>query len=67
MNDCCNWIYIDYLINALCAMEAQEKGGVLGLQLDERGMVAECSVGSVGFLGTDGVLRSPKVFNTVLH
>lgn len=51
----------NYLINALAGMEAKERGGHLGLQLDGNGHIAETSVGSVGFVGRDGVLRTPKL------
>ena len=51
----------NYLINALAAMEGQEKGGTLGLQCDEAGNVAECSIGSVAFVFKDGILRTPKL------
>ena len=51
----------NYLVNALACMEAQERGGTLGLQLDGNGHVAETSVGSVGFVGADAVLRTPKL------
>jgi len=52
----------NYMINALCAMEAQEKTGdpgSLGLQVDDRGYLAEFSIASVAVIGSDGVLRSP--------
>lgn len=51
----------NYLVNALAAMEAAANGGTLGLQLDSDGNVAECSIGSVGFLGPDGILRTPPM------
>ena len=51
----------NYIVNALAAMEAQERGGTLGLQLDPHGNIAETSVGSVGFVGPDLVLRTPKL------
>ena len=51
----------NYLINALSAMEAKEKGGSLGLQCDEAGNIAECSIGSVGFVFKDGTLKTPKL------
>jgi 4-amino-4-deoxychorismate lyase len=51
----------NYLINALAAMEGQEKGGTLGLQCDANGNIAECSIGSVAFVFKDGVLRTPKI------
>lgn len=35
----------NYMINALVAMEAKEKGGSLGLQLDSKGNAAETSIG----------------------
>jgi branched-subunit amino acid aminotransferase/4-amino-4-deoxychorismate lyase len=54
----------NYLINVLCAMEAVDKAGegsnALGLQMDENGNLAEFSIGCVGLVGPDGVLRSPK-------
>jgi len=51
----------NYLLNALAAMEGQEKGGTLGLQCDDNGNIAECSIGSIGFVFADGVLRTPKL------
>jgi branched-subunit amino acid aminotransferase/4-amino-4-deoxychorismate lyase len=51
----------NYLVNALAAMEGLDKGGTLGMQCDEDGNVAECSIGSVGVVFEDGVLRTPKL------
>ena len=48
------------MINCLAAMEAKDKGGSLGLQLDSAGNAAETSIGSIGFVGKDNILRTPK-------
>lgn len=50
----------NYMINCLAAMEARDNGGSLGLQLDSEGNAAETSIGSIGFVGKDHVLRTPK-------
>lgn len=50
----------NYMINCLAAMEAKDKGGSLGLQLDSEGNAAETSIGSIGFVGKDHILRTPK-------
>jgi len=51
----------NYLVNALTAMEAQDGGGHLGIQLDARGFLAEASIGSVAIVTADGVVRTPKL------
>ncbi|KAH9257328.1 hypothetical protein BASA81_004485 [Batrachochytrium salamandrivorans] len=53
----------NYLVNALAAMEAVERGGTLGLQCDSQGNVAECSIGSIGFVfrDEDEVVHTPKL------
>lgn len=53
----------NYLVNALAAMEAAERGGTLGLQCDAHGNVAECSIGSIAFVfrDEDEVVRTPKL------
>mmetsp|Transcript_13886 Transcript_13886/g.22669 ORF Transcript_13886/g.22669 Transcript_13886/m.22669 type:complete len:347 (+) Transcript_13886:120-1160(+) len=53
----------NYLVNALSAMEAQSKSGYpgsLGLQIDETGKVAEFGIASIGIVGDDEILRTPK-------
>ena len=49
----------NYLLNALQAMEAKERGGYLGLQLDEAGYVTDSSVGSVAIVSDEGELVTP--------
>lgn len=57
----------NYLVNALLAMEAEDKGGKLGIGFDEStGLVTESSIACVGFLGPDGVFRCPR-FETILE
>lgn len=52
----------NYLVNALAAMEATERGGTLGLQCDAEGNIAECSIGSVGFVfAGENFVRTPKL------
>ncbi len=50
----------NYLVNALCAMDAHDRGGHYGLQLDERGFLAEVAIGSVGFVLPNKRFVSPK-------
>jgi len=50
----------NYLINALTAMEAEDKGGTLGVQLDEGGFIVESSIASVAIVTPAGVLKSPS-------
>ena len=50
----------NYLVNAVCAMDAAERGGHYGLQLDERGNVAELAIGSVVVV-IDGWVYTPKL------
>jgi 4-amino-4-deoxychorismate lyase len=49
----------NYLINALTAMEAEDAGGALGIQLDADGCVVESSIASIAIVGADGVLKAP--------
>jgi 4-amino-4-deoxychorismate lyase len=52
----------NYLVNALACMEAKESGmGSLGLQLDERGFIAETSIGSLGFVFNNGIIKTPHL------
>ena len=51
----------NYLINALCAMEAEDRGGHLGIQFDENGNVGEFSIGSLAIVDSDNVLRTPTL------
>ncbi|KAJ1478138.1 aminotransferase [Baffinella frigidus] len=51
----------NYLLNALAAMQSEEKGGYLGIQLDAAGRVAEGAIGNVAIIDqgrTEG-LRVP--------
>jgi branched-chain amino acid aminotransferase len=49
----------NYLINALTAMEAEDAGGSLGVQLDADGCIVESSIASLAIVGADGVLKAP--------
>jgi len=55
----------NYMINALTAMEAQEGGGNLGIQVDNDGYLQEASISCVGIVEDDDVLRTPP-FETIL-
>eukprot|EP00743_Colponemidia_sp_Colp-15_P004467 GILK01004817.1.p1 GENE.GILK01004817.1~~GILK01004817.1.p1 ORF type:complete len:328 (+),score=51.38 GILK01004817.1:56-1039(+) len=56
---------VNYLMNALTAMESREKGGVYGVQVDPEGYVAEGSTCNVAFVDEDGILRTPP-FDAIL-
>lgn len=56
----------NYLLNALTAMEAQDKGGVLGVQVDADGFITEQAVGCIGIVDHDGILRTPP-FDKILR
>lgn len=56
----------NYLLNALTAMAAEDRGGSLGIGVDKDGFVTEQAVACVGFLGKDGVLRTPD-FGAILE
>ena len=49
----------NYLLNALVALEAEARGVDLGLQIDERGHVAESAVSLVAAVTADGWLVAP--------
>lgn len=40
----------NYMLNALTAMESEEKGGHYGIQKDENGFIQECSVANISFV-----------------
>lgn len=56
----------NYLLNALTAMAAEDQGGSLGIGVDEHGFITEQAVACVGFVGPDGVLRTPD-FGSILE
>jgi 4-amino-4-deoxychorismate lyase len=56
----------NYLINALCAMEAKEKGGHYGIQTDENGYITEGSVNNVCFILPNKYLVTPT-FHKILN
>lgn len=53
----------NYLLNALVAMEAQSKGGYLGLQMDSEGKVTEAATANIAIVDAKGYLRTPKFHN----
>mmetsp|Transcript_45098 Transcript_45098/g.72517 ORF Transcript_45098/g.72517 Transcript_45098/m.72517 type:complete len:207 (+) Transcript_45098:159-779(+) len=53
----------NYMINALTAMEAEEKGGNLGFQVDAEGYLQEASISCVGIVEEDGCMRTPPFDN----
>eukprot|EP00466_Bigelowiella_natans_P008756 jgi/Bigna1/77442/fgenesh1_pg.48_\ len=55
----------NYMINALTAMEAEEKGGNLGFQVDAEGYLQEASISCVGIVEEDGCMRTPP-FDSIL-
>ena len=56
----------NYLLNALCATESQEKGGRLGVQLDDQGYVTESCVANLAFVLPEQVLVTPP-FDKILN
>lgn len=56
----------NYLLNALTSMAAEDEGGVLGIGLDQDGVIMEQATACIGFLGNDGVFRCPK-FDYILE
>mmetsp|Transcript_65385 Transcript_65385/g.147509 ORF Transcript_65385/g.147509 Transcript_65385/m.147509 type:complete len:219 (+) Transcript_65385:187-843(+) len=56
----------NYLLNALMAMAAEDRGGNLGIGVDEDGFISEQAIACVAFLGPDGVLRAPP-FERILE
>jgi len=55
----------NYMINALTAMEAEDDGGYLGMQIDSDGYLQEASISCVAIVEEDNVLRTPK-FDMIL-
>ncbi|CAM9685715.1 unnamed protein product [Phaeothamnion confervicola] len=55
----------NYLLNALTAMEAQDRGGTLGIQADPDGFVTEGSIGNIAIVDENGVLRT-RPFDVIL-
>ncbi|CAN0378042.1 unnamed protein product, partial [Discosporangium mesarthrocarpum] len=55
----------NYLLNALVAMESEDKGGIQGILVDSEGNVAETAIGNVSVVDRDGVLRTPP-FDDIL-
>ncbi|CAM9472246.1 unnamed protein product [Pylaiella littoralis] len=56
----------NYLLNALTAMESQDKGGVEGIWINDMGNVAETCMGNVAIVDKEGVLRSPPYDGSIL-
>ncbi|CAM9870976.1 unnamed protein product [Ectocarpus sp. 12 AP-2014] len=56
----------NYLLNALTAMESQDKGGMEGIWVNDAGNVAETCMGNVAIVDQDGVLRSPHYDGSIL-
>ena len=56
----------NYLLNALCAMESQEKGGRYGIQTDENGFITEGSVNNICFILNNKTLVTPT-FEKILN
>jgi 4-amino-4-deoxychorismate lyase len=56
----------NYLLNALTAMAAEDRGGALGIGVDDQGNITEQATACVAFLGADQVLRCPP-FNPILE
>jgi len=49
----------NYMLNALTAMAAQDRGGTFGIGIDSQGYVKESCVLNVAVVGADRVLRTP--------
>ena len=56
----------NYLLNALTAMAAEDRGGALGIGVDDLGNISEQATACVAFLGADQVLRCPP-FDPILE
>ncbi|CAN0467598.1 unnamed protein product, partial [Ectocarpus sp. 8 AP-2014] len=56
----------NYLLNALTAMESQDKGGMEGIWVNDAGNVAETCMGNVAIVDQEGVLRSPHYDGSIL-
>lgn len=55
----------NYMINALVAMEAEENGGTLGIQVDGDGMLLEQSIACVAIVTREGKLIAPPFDHTL--
>ncbi|CAG9316022.1 unnamed protein product [Blepharisma stoltei] len=49
----------NYLCNTLCSLEAKEKGGYMGVMLDENGYLAESAMANVAVILPGGHFRTP--------
>jgi len=49
----------NYLLNALTAMESEERGGMLGVVVDDDGVVAEGSINNVAIVDKEDVIKTP--------
>lgn len=56
----------NYLLNALCALESEEKGGRFGVWTTEDGYIAESCIANIVFLLPGGRLVTPP-FDDILH
>jgi branched-subunit amino acid aminotransferase/4-amino-4-deoxychorismate lyase len=55
----------NYLLNALTAMSSQDRGGQMGVVVDDEGQVLESCVASVGFVLPGGHLVTPTFDKTL--
>jgi len=55
----------NYLLNALTAMEAEDMGGMQGIQVDDNGCLVESAVACVAIVTKDGVLKAPPFDHTL--
>lgn len=51
----------NYLLNALCSIEASRRGGSLGIWLEEDGRLAEASIASIVVVSKEGVVKVPHL------
>jgi 4-amino-4-deoxychorismate lyase len=56
----------NYLLNALTAMAAEDRGGALGIGVDDHGKITEQATACVAFLGADQILLCPP-FDPILE
>eukprot|EP01062_Namystynia_karyoxenos_P070852 TRINITY_DN66230_c0_g1_i1.p1 TRINITY_DN66230_c0_g1~~TRINITY_DN66230_c0_g1_i1.p1 ORF type:complete len:368 (+),score=115.11 TRINITY_DN66230_c0_g1_i1:85-1104(+) len=56
----------NYMPNVLTALSARDRGGRLGILIEDSGKVAESCVMNVVSIGQDGVMRTPK-FEGILN
>jgi 4-amino-4-deoxychorismate lyase len=49
----------NYMINALCVLEAREKGGYMGIQLSDDGYILDSAISNICAVLKGGHLRSP--------